>query len=95
MLAGFTAAMSFSGSEDVFRFFADEELAGIVEDGFITVGLDFATVISSSLCSCTLFAVFGAAYQAGILWAASRAEMADVKQIQQMIPLFTCEIPLG
>ena len=50
--------MSFSGSEDVFRFFADEELAGIVEDRFITVGLDFATVLSSSFCSCTLFAVF-------------------------------------
>ena len=67
--------MSFSGSEDVIRFFADEELAGIVEDRFITVGLGFATVLSSSFCSCILFACFsGAAYQAGILCAASRAE---------------------
>ena len=34
----------------------------------------------------------GTAYQAEILGAASGAEMADVKQIQQMIPHITCEI---
>ena len=39
--------MGFSGSEDVIRCLADEELAGILEDRFITVGLDFATVLSS------------------------------------------------
>ena len=50
--------MSFSGSEDVIGFFADEELAGTVEDKFIAVGLDSATIRSSSFCSCTLFAIF-------------------------------------
>ena len=43
--------MSFPGSEDVIRFFADEELAGTVEDRFKAVGLDFATIL-------TLFAIF-------------------------------------
>ena len=50
--------MSFPGSEDAIRFFEDEELAGTVEDKFIAVGLDFATILSSSICSCTLFAIF-------------------------------------
>ena len=58
LLASFPAAMSFPGSEDVIRFFADEELAGTVEDKFIAAGLDFATLLSSSFCSCTLFAIF-------------------------------------
>ena len=35
---------------------------------------------------------FGAAYQAGILSAASRAEMADVEQMKKIIPFVTCEI---
>ena len=38
---------------------------------------------------------FGAAYQAGILSAASRAEMADVEQMKKIIPFVTCEITLG
>ena len=36
---------------------------------------------------------FGAAYQAGILSAANRAEMADVEQMK--IPFVTCEITFG
>ena len=96
LLVGFPAAMSFSGSEDVIRFFADEELAGTVEDRFIAEGLDFATILSSSLCSFTLFAIFfGAAYQAGILCAAKRAEMADVEQMKKIIPFVTSEITFG
>ena len=39
-------------------FFVDEELAGTGEDKFIAVGLDFATIFSSSFCSCTHFAIF-------------------------------------
>ena len=58
LLAGFPAAMSFAGSEDVIIFFADQELAETVKDRFIAVGLDFATILSSSFCSCTLFAIF-------------------------------------
>ena len=50
--------MSFPGSEDAVGFFADEELAGTDEDRFIAVGLDFATILSSSFCSYTLFAIF-------------------------------------
>ena len=38
-------------------FFADEELAGTCKDKFIAVGFDFATILSSSFCSCILFAI--------------------------------------
>ena len=38
---------------------------------------------------------FGAAYQAGILSVASRAEMADVEQAKKIIPFVTCEITFG
>ena len=37
----------------------------------------------------------GAAYQAGILSVASRAEMADVEQAKKIIPFVTCEITFG
>ena len=96
LLAGFTAAMSFPGSEDVIRFFADEELAGTVEDRFIALGLDFATLLSSPfLFLRPLRHLFGAAYQAGILSAASRAETADVEQMMKIVPFVTCEITFG
>ena len=38
---------------------------------------------------------FGAAYQAGILSTASRAEMADVEQMKKIIPVVMCEISFG
>ena len=88
--------MSFPGSEDVIRFFADEEQAGTVEDKFIAVGLDFATILSSSVCSWhPLRHLFGAAYQTGILSAASRAEMADVEDMKNIVPFITCAITFG
>ena len=47
-------------------------------------------------CSCILFViVLGAAYQAGILSAASRAEMADVEQMKKIVPFITCDIIFG
>ena len=48
LLAGFHAAMSFRWSENVIRFFADAELARTVEDKFIAVDFDFATILSSA-----------------------------------------------
>ena len=36
-----------------------------------------------------------AAYQAGILSAASGAEMTDVEQMKKIVPFFTCEITFG
>ena len=38
---------------------------------------------------------FRAAYQAGILGAASRADMADVEQLKKIVPFVTCEIPFS
>ena len=63
-----------------------------VEDKFITMGFDFATILSSFLFLHLLRHRFGAANQAGILSAASRTEMADVKQMKKIVPLITCEI---
>ena len=93
LASGFPEAMSFSGPFDAIGSFEDEELAETVEDRFI--GFDFATIISS-FCSCILFAiVFGTADQAGILSAASGAEMADVEQMKKIVPFVTCEIAFG
>ena len=39
--------------------------------------------------------LFGEAYQAGILSAASRGEMADVEQMKKIVPFVTCEITFG
>ena len=38
---------------------------------------------------------FGAAYQDGILSAASRAEMANVEEMKKIVPLITCGVPFG
>ena len=38
-------------------FFAYEEFAGTCEDKFIAASFDFATILSSSFCSCILFAI--------------------------------------
>ena len=38
---------------------------------------------------------FGAAYQAGILGLASRAEMGDVEQMKKILLFVTCEITFG
>ena len=45
------------GLFDAIGSFADEELAETVEDRFVTVGFDFATILSSSFCSCMMFAI--------------------------------------
>ena len=97
MLAGFSAAMSFPGSEDVIRFFADEELAETVEDKFTTVGFDlsqfflffFVPAPSSPSCWSSL-----SSWNSD-LSAARRAEMADVEQVKKIVPFDTCEVAFG
>ena len=39
--------------------------------------------------------LFGAAYQVGILSAASRTAMAGVEQMKKIVPFVTCEITFG
>ena len=56
LASGFPEAVSFIGSFDAIGPFEDEELAEKVEDKFIAIGFDFATIIDSSFCSCVLFA---------------------------------------
>ena len=77
--------MSSSGPEDLIRFFADEELAGTVEDKFTAVGLDVATILFFFLLFLHPLHLFGA----------RRAEMADVEQMKKIIPFVTCEITFG
>ena len=67
-----------------------------VDVRFISVGVDFATILFSSfLFLHPLRHRFGAASQAEILSAAKRAEMADVEQMKKMVPIITCEISFG
>ena len=88
--------MSIPGLLDPVGIFVGEELAGTCEEKFNAVDFDFATLLSSPFCSCILFRHrFGAAYQAGILSATRRAEMADVGQMKKIVPFVTCEITFG
>ena len=58
LLSGSPVAMSFPGLlDEIGFFFADEELAGTVEDRLIAVSFDVAAILSSSFCSCILFAL--------------------------------------
>ena len=57
LTSGFPEAVRFAGPFDAIGSFADEELAETIEDKFIAIGLDFATILSSSFCSCILFAI--------------------------------------
>ena len=88
--------MSIPGLLDAMGLLADEEVAGTCEDKFITVDFDYATILSSPSCSCILFAiVFGAAQQAELLSAASRAKMADVEQMKKIVHSARENLPLG
>ena len=69
---------------------------GTCEDKFIAVDFDFChNSFFSFLLLHPLRHRFGAAYQAGILSAASVAEMADVEQMKKIAPFVTCEITFG
>ena len=57
LLPSFPVAMSIPGLLDAIRLFADEEIVGTWEDKFLAVDFDFATLLSSCLCSCIRFAV--------------------------------------
>ena len=50
-------AMSIPGPLDAIGLCADEELVGTWEDKPIAVDVDVATLLSSSFCSCILFAI--------------------------------------
>ena len=96
LLAGFPAAMSFPRSEDVIRFFADEELAGTNEDKFIAVGLDVATLLSSPFCSCTVFAIFlEQVIKLEFLVQQVELKWLILNRWRRLFPLITCEIPFG
>ena len=88
--------VSIPGLLDAIGIFAVEELAGTCEDKFIAVDFDlchksfFSLLFLHPLGHC-----FRAAYQAGILSAASGAEMSGVEQIKKAVPFVTCEVTFG
>ena len=89
-------ALSVSGLFDASGFCTIEELVETVKARFIVVGSDFAMILSSPSSCCILFRHrFSAAGQSEILRATERAEMADVKQLEKIVPLITCEISLS
>ena len=64
----------------------DEELAGTELVKFIAVGLDFATILFSSYCSCIHFAIlFGAVNQNEILGTAKRAEILYCQYVCKLV----------
>ena len=78
--------MRIPGLLDPIGLFADKELVGTCEDKFYFFSLLFLHSLRHRSV---------AAYQAGILGAASRAEMADVAQMKKIVPFVTCEITFG
>ena len=80
----------YPGIFDGIGWFTDEELVGTVDGRIIAVGFDFATILSSSFCSCILFAIV-----LGQLIKLKGAEMADVEQMKKIIPFVTCGITFG
>ena len=79
---------------DAIGLFANEELVGTWEDKFVAVDFGFATLLFP-LVPASFSHRCGAAYQAEILSATSRTEMADVEQMKQIVPFVTCEITFG
>ena len=70
-------------------------MRNLFEHEFIAVDFDFVTLPSSPLLLHVFRHRVGAAYQAEILSAASRAEMADDEQMKKIVPFVTCEITFG
>ena len=71
----------------------DEEFAGTELVRFIAVGLNFATILFSSFCSCILFRhLFSSVGQAQILKAATLAEITDAVQMKKNVPFVTWEV---
>ena len=62
-------ALSITGLFDAIGWVTDEELVERVEVRFMVIGIDFAATLSSSFCSCTLFAIVVAQLWKLKLWA--------------------------
>ena len=87
----FPEASGISGLLGAIGFDAVEELVAMEEDRSIAASRDLDTTLSSSCCSCILFAIV----EQKILGAASGAEMADIEQMKKIVPLITCGISLA
>ena len=95
LLSGFTEAIGIPRLSHAIELDAEEELVAMGEDRFIAAGRDLDTTLSSFLFLHPLRRFFGAAYQPGILSAASGAEMADIARMKKIVPLIMCEISFG
>ena len=89
-------ALSIPWLLDAIGLFTDEELAATELVRFIAVGLDFATILFSSDCSCILFTILSVQLiKLKFFGAAERAEMTDIEQTKKIIPFVMCEITFG
>ena len=95
LLSRFPVAVIIQGLLDEIRLFADGELVGTWEDKFIAVDFDFATLFSYLFLLLQPFRHrFGAAYQAGILSAASRAEWMILNKWRRLFHSSRVKFPL-
>ena len=91
-VSGFTVAMSVPGVQMQSEFSRLKNLPEHARRGSTSV---LASPQFSLLFLHPFRHRFGAAYQAGILSAASRGEMADVEQMKKMVPFVRCESFFG
>ena len=89
-------ALCIPGLLDAIGLFTDEELVASEQVRFVVVGLDFATVLFSSDCSCVLFGILSVMQLIKLKFLSQqRAAMADIEQAKKIIPFVTCKIFLS
>ena len=86
-------ALCVPGLFDAIGFGTVEELVETENAKFVVVGLDFATILLSLLCSCIVLAIVLVQLIKLKFWAQQR-EMADETQIKKIVSLIACEVPL-
>ena len=78
---------------DAVGLFTENELVATELVKFLAFGLDFATILFSSDCSCILFAIFSVhLLKLKILAQQREPKWLMLKQTEKIIPFVTCEV---
>ena len=84
LLSVFPVAMNIPGLLDAIGLVAEDELVEIIEDKFVAVDNDFATILPSPFRSCILFTIV-----------LGQLIKLEVEQIKKIAPFITWEITFG